>query len=170
MCRVALVAAVCAAGSTPAAADQLRARPHTLAVRPTPHRAADPSHSDLGIVGAGIAGAPVGGITRLRVLIANYGPDDTASTATVTVTVPTGATAIGPYFPSTCTPNANGSTVVCTFAPGLRLLKTATVQIPVLIRAGTTPGSTLSGGKVSVTSPDDTNLGNNTTSYVIEVG
>ncbi|KUN08468.1 hypothetical protein AQI95_08870 [Streptomyces yokosukanensis] len=168
--RVALVVAMSAAGAAPAAADQLRPPPRGTTVRPGSEREVAPSRSDLDVVALSVGGAQPGGTTRLRALIANFGPDETASAATVTVTVPDGASAVGPFFPSSCTPDANGSRVVCTFAPGLRLLKTATVQIPVRVRTGIAHGSVLSGGTVTVTSPDDTNSGNNTAAYALRVG
>ncbi|MGW3195663.1 hypothetical protein ACWDBD_13955 [Streptomyces sp. NPDC001118] len=172
--RVALVVALCAAGAAPAAADQLRPHPRTTTVRqesPRSQRALDdPSDSDLAVVSVSIGGAQPGGTTKLRVLIANLGPDVTASPITVTVTVPSGASAVGPFFPSSCTPNANASRVVCTFAPGLYLLKTATAQIPVHVQSTAAHGSVLMGGRVMVSSPDDTNTGNNTASYAVRVG
>ncbi|GHE04244.1 hypothetical protein [Streptomyces alanosinicus] len=168
--RVTLVVALCAAGAAPAAADQPRPQPHTKTARPGPPSAVDPSRSDLDIVALSVGGVLPGGTTMLRVLIANFGPDETASTATVRVTVPGGAAAVGPFFPPSCTPDASGGTVVCTFAPGLGLLKTATVQIPVRVPSDIAHGVTLSGGRVAVSSPDDTNSGNNTASFALQVG
>ncbi|EST23775.1 DUF11 domain-containing protein [Streptomyces roseochromogenus] len=169
MSHVVLAVAVCAAGAARAAADQLQARPRTTTVRTGSQRALAPSRSDLAVVSVNNGGAKPGGTTTLRGLVADLGPDATASPVTVTVTVPSGASAVGPFFPPSCTANASGSRIVCTFPPGLGSLKTATVQIPVRVHAGVAHGSVLKGGTVTVSSPDDTNTGNNTASYAIRV-
>jgi len=126
----------------------------TLALAPTPAPVTAPaSRSDLRLVQAAADPAPPGGQTVLRALVANGGPDVTASPFTVTVLLPARTTDLGGDFPASCAHAAAGTTVSCAFPPGLPQLRTAIVEIHVLVGGDVRPGTVLSGG-VTVAGPD----------------
>ncbi|KJK59992.1 hypothetical protein [Saccharothrix sp. ST-888] len=81
----------------------------------------------------------------MHALVADGGPDRTASPITVVVGLPAGLTAHGPYFPSSCTVAAVGHLVRCTFPPGLRHGRLATALIPVRVDPGVPPGTRAEG-------------------------
>ena len=127
----------------------------TLALAPAPAPVTAPaSRSDLRLVQAAADPAVPGGQTLLRALVANGGPDVTASPFTVTVLLPPHTTDLGGDFPSSCADSAAGTTVSCTFPPGLPQLRTAIVEIRLLVGGDVRPGTVLSGGGVTVASPD----------------
>ncbi|MEV6942502.1 hypothetical protein AB0N07_10955 [Streptomyces sp. NPDC051172] len=128
-----------------------------------------PSRSNLGVASVSTDRVQPAGRSELRALIVNYGPDQTASIFTVKVTVPSGTSAVGPFFPSSCTTDENGSTVTCDFPAGLYRLQSATVQIPLQVQSGIPHGAVLSGGTITVSSPDDTTPGNNAKPYTVTV-
>jgi hypothetical protein len=108
------------------------------------------------MVDIGAADVVPGGITTLRVLVANQGPDRTASTFDVKVALPKGVTAVGPFFPSSCRTNATSSVVSCTFPAGLPAYRTATVLVPVRLPPTARPNDSLP-YEVTLSSPDDPN-------------
>ncbi|MFJ2862201.1 hypothetical protein [Kitasatospora sp. NPDC087314] len=156
---VAAVAAGCAVAT-------LAAGPSWALRRPEPRPSVDvsvaatPSHSDLKVVRMDPDAAPPGGTTTVHALVANGGPDTTASPFTVLVTLPNGVTPEGPYFPSDCEVLRDGREVRCVFGPGLPPLRTATALVPVRLDPGL-PVGRLGGGAVAVHSPDDRSKGNN---------
>ncbi|MFH8386047.1 hypothetical protein ACH4E7_34855 [Kitasatospora sp. NPDC018058] len=91
----------------------------------------------------------------VRALLANHGPDRTASPLTVTVVLPENTTAAGSFFPGTCLADSAGVTITCTFPAGLGVHRTAVVIIPARISASAPPSSRLDGGKVTVANTDD---------------
>jgi hypothetical protein len=137
----------------------LGAAPTTVAVasahHPTATRAAKQARVRVSHVDIDPDPVPVGGSGTVRFLLANQGPDPTASPFTVTVVLPTEVTAVGPFFPSSCLADALGHTVTCTFPGGLSSLRTASVLIPVQISAAACAHCKLSDGTVTVSSIDD---------------
>ncbi|WP_327064409.1 hypothetical protein OG500_00990 [Kitasatospora sp. NBC_01250] len=125
------------------------------AVGATPALAATPSNSHYSVVSVTAPPTSPGGTTTVNVLVVNNGPDTSASPHSVRITLPGGATTPGATFPSTCTTSAQGTVVTCTFPPGLRALRTATVLLPVRIATTAAPHSQLTGGWVHLSSADD---------------
>lgn len=144
------VIATCAMGTAPAMASSV---PPGHEVRRQP---AHPVQSHFSMVDIGAADVAPGGITTLRVLVANRGPDRTASTFDVKVALPSGATAVGPFFPSSCRADPTSSVVFCTFPAGLPAYRTATVLVPVRVAPTARPNDSLP-GEVTLSSRDDSN-------------
>ncbi|MFD7834439.1 hypothetical protein [Streptomyces sp. NPDC059761] len=134
----------------------------------TTAEAAAPSNSGLEAVRLDPDAAAPGGTTTVHGYVSNAGPEKTASTFTVEITLPEGVTAEGPFFPESCTESENGHRVRCTFPAGLAVLRSATAQIPVKL-APTVPIGNPEGGSVAVTSDDDRNSANNRQPFVIQV-
>ncbi|MFB7667350.1 hypothetical protein ACFC1R_25980 [Kitasatospora sp. NPDC056138] len=116
--------------------------------------AAAPSDSDLLLVRLDPDPAPPGGDTTVHAVVANGGPDRTASPISVVIALPAGFTAHGPYFPSSCTVSAVGHLVRCTFPPGLRYGQVATALIPARVDPAVPPGTTAE-GQIVAFGPDD---------------
>lgn len=155
----------------------LTADPSWAVQRPDPRPAAQPaqlsaparpSNSDLEVVRLDPDPAPPGGTTTVHAFVANLGPETTASPFTITVVLPKGVTAQGPFFPTDCADLGDGHVVRCTFGPGLKEGRSATALVPVLLSPDLQLG-TLTGGSVSVFSPDDRNERNNRQSFDIRV-
>ncbi|MFE0461009.1 hypothetical protein ACFW1A_17345 [Kitasatospora sp. NPDC058965] len=108
-----------------------------------------------------------GGTTTVHAFVANHGPGP-AGEFTVTVRVPAGAAAVGPYFPENCRAEAGGHLVHCTFGAGLPPLRSATALIPVRVSDGAS--GTLRGGRVTVHTAADPDRSNDSASYLIRVG
>jgi hypothetical protein len=125
-----------------------------------------PSNSDLAVYRLDPAPVKPGGTTTVHAFVANLGPDRTASPFTVTVDLPVGAKAVGPFFPVGCRTEAGGVVVQCTFPAGLPALETATALVPVRISPNASGRLT---GLIAVTSPDDRNPANNLTPFQISV-
>ncbi|MFD7902230.1 hypothetical protein ACFV4F_00375 [Kitasatospora sp. NPDC059722] len=130
-------------------------------------RAAALSDSDLEVVRLDPSPAPPGGTTTVHAFVANLGPDTTASPFTVIVTLPEEVTAVGPYFPENCEAFL-GREVRCTFGPGLPEGRSATALVTVRISPMAHTGL-LTGGKVTVISPDDRHPRNNRQPFDIRV-
>ncbi|MFD7452493.1 hypothetical protein [Kitasatospora sp. NPDC059827] len=133
-----------------------------------PAVAARPSDSDLEVVRLDPDPAPSGGTTTVNALIANRGPDTTASPFTVVVTLPKGVAPEGPYFPEDCEVAEHGRQVRCVFGPGLKEGRTRTALVPVYLSPDL-PLGTLGGGSVEVHSVDDRDKGNNRQPFDIRV-
>ncbi|WP_329567223.1 hypothetical protein [Kitasatospora sp. NBC_01266] len=131
--------------------------------------AAAPSRSDLEVVKLIPQAAPPGGTTEVTGFVANGGPDTTAHSFTVTITLPFGSYAEAPFFPDNCQPGEGGHSVRCTFPAGLKPGRTASAHIPTRIEENVQPGSLLTGGEVTVTSQDDPNPLNNSQQFGIQV-
>ncbi|MEU8919905.1 hypothetical protein AB0D10_03075 [Kitasatospora sp. NPDC048545] len=129
---------------------------------------AAPSHSHLEVVRLDPGPAVPGGTTTIHAFVANYGPDTTASPFTVTVTLPEGVTAEGPYFPEDCQVVALGRQVRCVFGPGLKEGRSATALVPVRLSPAV-PLGLLEGGSVAVRSADDPFGKNHRQPYEIKV-
>ncbi|MFI9326821.1 hypothetical protein ACIGZJ_04655 [Kitasatospora sp. NPDC052868] len=127
-----------------------------------------PSKSDLEVVRIDPDAAAPGGTTTVHAFVGNGGPETTASSFTVVVTLPEGVTAEGPFFPENCYDFQNGHRVRCTFPAGLGVFRSATALIPVRL-ASTVPVGDLSGGYVAVRSDDDQNEANNRQPFTIPV-
>jgi hypothetical protein len=150
--------AACAMGAVSAVATHTApSTPHRVVGRP----AASQSHLAVVYAGTDTPSAPpagrTAGRTTLHVLVANQGSDPTASSFTVRVTLPTGATAAPPYFPTSCTGTDSGTVVTCTFPPSLPVAGSATVLVPVQIVRSATAHSLLTGGWVHLDSADHAN-------------
>lgn len=145
----------------------LRALVAVAAVCATPGAAAPPS-SDLEAVRLDPASAPPGGRTVMRGLVSNLGPDRTASSFRVIVTLPAGFAAERPYFPSSCADHADGRRVICTFPAGLPKLATAITLVPVRLKSNVSPG-TEADGHVRVVSRDDRGAVNNRVTFTLRV-
>ncbi|MER7583137.1 hypothetical protein [Kitasatospora sp. NPDC097691] len=137
------------------------------AVSTLPALVAQPSHSDLEVVRLDPEPAAPGGTTTVHAFVANRGPDTTASSFTVVVTLPEGVTPEGPYFPEDCEVFQNGHRVRCVFGPGLREGRSATALIPVRLSPDLPPGELA--GWVAVRSADDQDEGNNRQPFDIRV-
>ncbi|PYC76810.1 hypothetical protein C7C46_21760 [Streptomyces tateyamensis] len=107
-----------------------------------------------------------GGTTTVHAFVANKGPGP-AGEFTVTVRVPAGARAVGPYFPDNCRADEDGRRVRCTFGAGLPPQRTATALVPVQV--SDEASGTLRGGRVTVHSSGDPDPANDSASYVIQV-
>jgi hypothetical protein len=140
-----------------------------LAAMCTTGLAAAPSDSDLRVVRLDTDAAPPGGRTVVHAFVANLGPEQTASPFTVTVNLPQGFTAEGPYFPDDCRADARGRIVRCTFGPSLAPLRTATALVPVRVDADVPPG-TKAEGHIQVAGVDDRNPRNDRTPFTLSVG
>ncbi|WP_329583132.1 hypothetical protein OG500_23280 [Kitasatospora sp. NBC_01250] len=119
--------------------------------------AATPSDSRLEVVRMNPDPVPAGGQTVVHGFVANNGPDTTASPITMTILFPVGSYAAEPFFPTDCQPGMGGHSVTCVFPAGLLPGRSATALIPADVYAGTPAGTVLTGGRVTVTSPDDPN-------------
>ncbi|AUY48912.1 hypothetical protein C2142_08040 [Streptomyces sp. CB01881] len=126
------------------------------------------SDSDLEVVRIDPDPAVPGGTTTVHAFVANTGPDRTASSFTVVITLPEGVTPEKPYFPENCHDFQNGHRVRCTFPAGRGRYRSATALIPVRL-APTVPLGELSGGYVAVRSDDDRNEANNRQPFSIQV-
>ncbi|WP_405980172.1 hypothetical protein [Streptomyces sp. NBC_00158] len=157
------------AAMTVGAATLLVAGPAWAAPQPAPRAAAAPSNSDLEVVRIDPDAAPPGGTTTIHGFVANLGPETTNSPMTVTITLPRGATAEGPYFPEDCEATPNGRRVRCVFPPGLKANRSATALVPLSLDRDLAVGTTLRGGSVAVHSLDDRNGQNNRQEFEIEV-
>ncbi|MEV7771206.1 hypothetical protein [Kitasatospora sp. NPDC086791] len=133
-----------------------------------PALVAAPSDSDLQVVRIDPDPAPPGGSTVVHGFVGNGGPDTTASPFTVTVDLPPGVTATGPYFPADCQVLLLGRRVRCVFGPGLKEGRSATALVRVNLSPTLPSGERLL-GEVSVQSPDDRHRGNNRTPFEITV-
>lgn len=132
----------------------------------SPAWAATRSHSDLEALPDVVTAKP-GGTTTVHGTVANTGPDRTTSPFTVTVTLPAGVTAEGPFFPTSCVVGFAGHMVRCQYPAGLGL-HTATALVPVRIAKSLRVSVDLVGW-VTVTSPDDSNPKNNMATVTIHV-
>ncbi|ROR46395.1 hypothetical protein [Kitasatospora cineracea] len=123
---------------------------------PAGHRAAAAAevHSDLRVIEAEIDPVQPGGTTTLRAVISNDGPGETDAGFAVTVRLPEGATAVGPFFPDNCHPDTEADDLLCHFDTGLPVLRSASVEVPVRVEAGLHPGDQLEDGLVTVYDPD----------------
>ncbi|MQS15568.1 hypothetical protein F7Q99_25675 [Streptomyces kaniharaensis] len=97
----------------------------------------------------------VGGTTTVRVLVSNRGSDRSGAPFTVQLTLPDGATAVGPYFPTACTTDSVATTVTCQFPQGMRVGRSASVLVPVQICPSARQHGNLSPGVVSVINGND---------------
>lgn len=127
------------------------------------------SDSDLAVVRMDPAPVRPGGTVTVHAFVANLGPDPTASPFSVTITLPPGVTAQGPYFPAGCQADALGTSVSCTFPAGLAAGRSATALVPVVIAPSVRAPQQLSGGMVVLTSPDDQNPANDAAPFTVSV-
>ncbi|GAB2704046.1 hypothetical protein [Kitasatospora kifunensis] len=136
-----------------------------------PADAAASSDSHLRVVSLEPEPAPAGGETTVRAFVANEGPETTANPIKLTINFPRGSFAAEPFFPPfpTCFPGMGGHSVTCTFPAGLRPGRTATALIPAAVYENTPVGTVLTGGAVTVSSPDDPNPMNNGAPFSIVV-
>ncbi|MFD0354856.1 hypothetical protein ACFVHW_14140 [Streptomyces sp. NPDC127110] len=130
--------------------------------------AAAPSNSDLEAVRIDPDAAPPGGLTSLHAFVANLGPETTNSPMTITVNLPRGTEARGPYFPEDCKESEDGRRVRCQFPAGLKSQRSATAVIPIHLDQDLAPGTVLK-GRFAVHSPDDRNGENNRAEFDIRV-
>ncbi|GAA1236907.1 hypothetical protein GCM10009665_28800 [Kitasatospora nipponensis] len=121
--------------------------------------------ADLQVVPLDPDPAPGIGRTTVLAFVANGGPGP-AGAFVVTVLLPPGARAVGPYFPAGCAVLAAGSEVRCSFGAGLPALRSATALVPVQLAASARGRLR---GEVLVTGAGDPNPANNTGSFTIEV-
>ncbi|MFJ2753670.1 hypothetical protein [Streptomyces sp. NPDC087297] len=128
------------------------------------------SGSDLEVVRLDPDPAAPGGTTTVHAFVSNQGPEATGSPFTVVVTLPRGVTPEGPYFPASCSPGPFKRQVRCAFPAGLNVYGSATALIPVRLDTDLSPGSTLTGGTITVRSLDDLyHRENNRQSFDIQV-
>ncbi|MFF2041997.1 hypothetical protein ACFVVX_16340 [Kitasatospora sp. NPDC058170] len=139
-----------------------------VAAPAAPAKPAAASKSDLEVVRIDPDAAAPGGTTTLHAFIANLGPDRTASSFRVTVTLPEGVTPEEPFFPEDCQVIQNGHRVRCVFPAGLPAYDSATALIPLRL-APTVPLGELTGGYVAVRSDDDQKENNNREPFTIQV-
>ncbi|KIF05047.1 hypothetical protein PL81_15300 [Streptomyces sp. RSD-27] len=134
---------------------------------PQPAPAA-PSDSNLAVVRIDPDPTPPGGLTPLHAFVSNQGPETTASTMVITVTLPREAHAEPPYFPENCEASRNHRLVRCEFGAGLRANRSATAIVPIRVSTEAAVGSTLK-GSFTVQSPDDRDGRDNRTEFEIKV-
>lgn len=144
-----ILLATCAVGADPATAAPI-AQPR----KHVPVRLAYPAQSHFSLVNVDAADVVPGGRTTLRVLVANKGPDQTASPFEVSIRLPQGTSAEGPYFPDSCRAGTAMNAVSCTFPAGLPVGRTATVLITIRVQAAAHANASLP-GEVTISSPDD---------------
>ena len=113
-------------------------------------------HLAIASVYSNPATVAAGGTTTVLATVANEGEDTTTQPFTVTVALPPGVIAVGPFFPGNCSQDSATLVLTCTFTPppGLPFGRTATVSIPVQIPSAQEAGL-MTGGRVSVASPED---------------
>ncbi|MER7756134.1 hypothetical protein [Kitasatospora sp. NPDC097643] len=166
---VAVVAAGCAAAVLAAGPSWALRRPDPRPVVDVgPAVAAAPSHSDLEVVRIDPDAVAPGGTTTVHAFVANRGPDTTASSLTVVVTLPEGVTPEGPFFPQDCEVFQNGHRVRCVFGAGLKEGRSATALVPVRLSPDV-PLGPLDGGWVAVRSADDKDERNNRQPFELRV-
>ncbi|MCX4747000.1 hypothetical protein OG455_15945 [Kitasatospora sp. NBC_01287] len=141
----------------------------TLLLSPAAAASAAPPRSDLEVIQLIPEPAPPGGLTTVHGFVANGGPDTTEAPFTVTITLPFGSYAETPFFPSDCRPSEGGHSVRCVFPAGLRPGRTATALIPTRIESNVEHPGRLTGGRVTVTGPDDPNPENNSQPFEIPI-
>ncbi|MFJ1754079.1 hypothetical protein [Kitasatospora sp. NPDC088134] len=152
--RIGLAVALCV-GATGTAAVASGVAP--FGGRPTAVRAeGQPAPDDqdgLQVVSATVDRAEAQGLTVVRALVANLGPDPVTKQFTTTVRLPKGVTVEGQVFPDGCRVEANGRQLACRFRKGLGVRRTATVLVPLRVEEGIRPGERLA-GTVSLQDPD----------------
>ncbi|WP_428315770.1 hypothetical protein [Kitasatospora sp. LaBMicrA B282] len=109
---------------------------------------------------------PAGGQTLLHATAENGGPGE-AGAFTLTLQLPDGVVAQGPFFPRSCTVTPDGHTVTCPFPAGLPFEQTASASMQMQVDPGVAPGTLT--GTLTVSSDDDPDPTGHTTPFVIQV-
>ncbi|MFF9981248.1 hypothetical protein [Streptomyces erythrochromogenes] len=128
-------------------------------------------NSDLEAVPVLVDPVPPGGSSLLNLVVVNLGPAATTAPFTMTVNLPAGTTAEGPFVPETCrvVPLSQDRRVRCTFPAGLAAFRSTTAVIPFNVAPNVESPSVLR-GSFRVTAPlDDLRLANNQATFEIEV-
>ncbi|MFI6324751.1 GEVED domain-containing protein [Nonomuraea sp. NPDC050556] len=126
---------------------------------------ADAAISDLSITATPPAALPPGGTGDVTLSVKNNGVSDTATAATVTLTLPTGVSA--GTLPAGCT--ATGQTVTCTLAPGIAVASSKEIKLPVKVAANVAPSAPLT-AQAKVKIDGDPEPANDTAPVPLTVG
>ncbi|MFC8721340.1 hypothetical protein [Kitasatospora sp. NPDC057198] len=152
--RIGIAAALCVAGTgTAAVASGVTPLGGRAAVGADEQRAPN-SEDGLQVVNVSVDRTKVRGLTVVRALVANLGPNEVSDHFHTTVKLPKHVTVEGKVFPESCRYDDARRELVCDFRKGLALRRTATVLLPLRIADDVRPGQRLSGGLVSVQDPD----------------
>ena len=138
------------------------------------------SHADLAVRAHDVTGPVVPGTSaRGQFTVTNLGPSTTRQPALVDITLPEHVSVGSTGLPEGCTVREGGKALRCTVEAGLepatatgraaghRDATSRTLSYPVQVGAGAPLGADLTGGTVTVTSPEDTMPGNNTDAFVV---
>ncbi|MBC9712739.1 DUF11 domain-containing protein [Streptomyces sp. TRM66268-LWL] len=144
-----------------------------------------PAEADLAVRAQDITGTVVPGtVARGQVTVINHGPSTTRQQAMVDITLPAHVTVRGTGVPAGCTVRNGGKTLHCTIEAGLEAApatggrasgsaarrkadSSVTLSYPVQVDADAPLSTTLTGGKVTVSSPEDSNADNNTDTFMV---
>ncbi|WP_157845486.1 hypothetical protein [Kitasatospora phosalacinea] len=152
--RIGIAAALCVAGTgTAAVASGVAPLGGRAQVGADEQRAPD-GEDGLQVVNVTVDRTGVRGLTVVRALVANLGPNETSRNFKTTVRLPKRVTVEGRVFPDNCQYDDARRELTCDFRKGLTLRRTATVLLPLRIADDVRAGERLSGGAVSVLDPD----------------
>ncbi|QKW22950.1 hypothetical protein HUT16_31180 [Kitasatospora sp. NA04385] len=126
------------------------------------------SEDGLQVVNVSADRTKVRGLTVVRALVANLGPNPVTDRFTATVRLPKGVTVEGRIFPDDCHLDDRGRELTCRFRKGLGLRHSATVLLPLRIADNVPAGQRLS-GVVAVQDPDRPDRTNPTRAFSIDV-
>jgi len=152
--RIGIAAALCVAGTgTAAVASGVTPLGGRAEVSADEQRV--PNGEDgLQVVNVSVDRTKVRGLTVVRALVANLGPNEVSQHFHATIKLPKRVTVEGKVFPDSCQYDDARRELTCDFRKGLSLRRTATVLLPLRIADDVRAGERLSGGLVSVQDPD----------------
>ncbi|MDR3031590.1 MAG: hypothetical protein LBV78_00510 [Kitasatospora sp.] len=152
--RIGLAAALCAAGTGTAAVASGAVPLGGRTAASADEQRAPGSEDGLQVVNVSVDRTQARGLTVVRALVANLGPNEVSDHFHATVKLPKHVTVEGRAFPDSCRYDDARRELTCDFRKGLALRRTATVLLPLRIADDVRPGERLSGGVVSVQDPD----------------
>ncbi|MFD7733557.1 hypothetical protein ACFV6F_24650 [Kitasatospora phosalacinea] len=151
--RIGIAAALCVAGTGTAAVASGAAPLGGRAAVSADEQRVPEAEDGLQVVNVSVDRTKVRGLTVVRALVANLGPNPVTDRFTATVRLPKGVTVEGRIFPQDCRLDDRGRELTCRFRKGLGLRHSATVLLPLRIADDVRPGQRLS-GTVSLQDPD----------------
>ncbi|WP_282203544.1 hypothetical protein [Kitasatospora fiedleri] len=152
--RLGIAAALCMTGTATAAVASGVTPQHGRAAVSADEQRAPDSEDGLQVVNVSVDRTRVRGLTVVRALVANLGPNPVTDRFTTTVRLPKGVTVEGRVFPDDCRLDDRGRELTCRFRKGLGLRRSATVLVPLRVADYVRSGERLSGGAVSLQDPD----------------
>ncbi|BAJ32308.1 MULTISPECIES: hypothetical protein [Kitasatospora] len=166
--RIGIAAALCVAGTGTAAVASGEAPAGVRPAVSADEQRAPNSEDGLQVVSVSVDRTKVRGLTVVRALLANLGPNPVTDRFTATVRLPKGVTVEGRIFPDDCRLDDRGRELTCRFRKGLGLRRTATVLVPLRVADDVRPGQRLA-GTVSLQDPDHPTRSAPTRAYTIDV-